>query len=243
MTRVGDDPNGAFVLGELAALGVDTSAVERAAGVPGSVSAVAVGEDGERLLLNHQDRRLLLEAPSPPAAAFGRFAATLVDTRWPAAGVEALRLARARGVPGIADIDHALPASWLEPTLALASHVVFSRDGLGRALGVDGLERGLAEALRLSPGRIAVTLGGEGVIWLEGRAPRRLPAFPVAAVDTLGAGDVFHGALTVALAQGDGWPEALRFAAAAAAIKCSRPSGREAFATRAELDRFLEEHG
>jgi sugar/nucleoside kinase (ribokinase family) len=67
----------------------------------------------------------------------------------------------------------------------------------------------------------------------------------VQAVDTLGAGDVFHGALAVALAEGRAWPEALRFAAAAAAaaIKCSRPSGREAFPTRAEVERFLEEHG
>jgi sulfofructose kinase len=243
MSRVGDDPNGTFLLGELAALGVDTNSVERAEGVPTSVSAVAVGEAGERLLLNYQDQHLLLEAPSPPAAAFGRFDATLVDTRWPAAGVEALRLARVLGVPGIADIDHALPDRWLVPNLALASHVVFSRDGLGRALGVDALERGMAEAARLSPGRIAVTLGGEGVVWLDEGAARRLPAFAVRAVDTLGAGDAFHGALAVALAEGRAWPEALRFAAAAAAIKCSRPSGRDAFPVRAEVERMLEEQG
>jgi sulfofructose kinase len=86
-----------------------------------------------------------------------------------------------------------------------------------------------------------VTLGGDGVVWLEGATSRHLPAFEVRSVDTLGAGDVFHGALAVALAERRPWAEALRFASAAAALKCSRPSGRGSFPTRREVERLLGE--
>ena len=240
MSRFGSDANGAFAAAELEAQGVDLGAVEHAACVPTSLSAVAVGEDGERMLLNHQDRRLLLDVPSPPPAALGSFDAVLVDTRWPAAGVVGLELAAGRGRPGVADIDHGIEEQWLKATLRAASHVVFSSEGLAACLGTDRLEAGIAAAQRLAPGRIAVTLGGDGVVWLDGATPRRVPAFAVRAVDTLGAGDVFHGALTVALAEGRHWPDALTFAAAAAAVKCSRPSGRGSFPTRVEVEQLVE---
>ena len=241
LSRVGEDPNGAFALGELEWHGLDLSGVEHVRGVPTSLSAVAVDDEGERMLFNHQDRRLLLDADAPPEAAYRQFDAVLDDTRWPAAGVLGLQLARARGVPAIADVDHEIEPRWLAPTLGGASHVVFSRDGLAACLGADGLDAGLAEARRLVPGHLAVTLGAEGVAWLDGTTVRRLPAFRVRAVDTLGAGDVFHGALTLALAEGRPWQEALVFASAAAAVKCSRPSGRGSFPTRSDVHRLMEQ--
>ena len=240
MSRVGEDANGAFALDELAWHGLDLSAVEHVRGVPTSLSGVAVDDGGERMLFNHQDRRLLLDAEAPPASAYRSFDAVLDDTRWPAAGVAGLQLARSRGVPAIADIDHEIEERWLAPTLGSATHLVFSRDGLAAALGVDGIESGLTEARRLASGRIAVTLGAEGLIWLDGTTPRRIPAFRVRAVDTLGAGDVFHGALALALAEGRDWVDGLLFAAAAAAVKCSRPSGRGSFPTRIDVQRLIE---
>lgn len=235
MSRLGADPNGVFALAELRSHGLDVSAVEVDAAAPTSLSAVAVADDGERLLFNHQDPRLLIDVPSPPPAAFGRFDAVLVDTCWPAAGVTALQLAAEHGVAGVADLDHAIEQRWLRPTLRAASHVVLSSEGLADCLGVDGLEAGIAEARRLTPGLVAVTLGPDGVVWLDGGSLRRIPAFPVRAVDTLGAGDVFHGALTLALAEAQSWPDALLFATAAAAVKCSRPSGRGSFPNRGDV--------
>ena len=150
-------------------------------------------------------------------------------------GLSGLELAASRGIPGVADIDHAIEQHWLEATLRAASHVVFSAEGLATCLGTDSLEAGVAQARRLAPGRIAVTMGGEGVAWLEGATLHRMPAFRVRAIDTLGAGDVFHGALALALGEGSEWEQALQFASAAAAVKCSRPSGRGSFPTRDEV--------
>ena len=68
---------------------------------------------------------------------------------------------------------------------------------------------------------------------------RHLPAFPVKPVDTLGAGDVFHGALALGLAEGLEIEAALRLAAAAAALKCTRSGGRAGTPSRSEVDAFL----
>ena len=59
--------------------------------------------------------------------------------------------------------------------------------------------------------------------------------------DTLGAGDVFHGAFALALAEGRREREALVFASAAAALKCARDGGRAALPDRAEVDALIRE--
>jgi len=62
-------------------------------------------------------------------------------------------------------------------------------------------------------------------------------------VDTLGAGDVWHGAFALALAEGQGEEAAIRFASAAAAIKCTRFGGRSGAPRRDEVERFLATGG
>jgi sugar/nucleoside kinase (ribokinase family) len=66
-----------------------------------------------------------------------------------------------------------------------------------------------------------------------------LAAFPITAVDTLGAGDTFHGAFSLALVEGSDTNQAMRFAAAAAALKCTRFGGISGTPTRSEVDAFL----
>jgi sulfofructose kinase len=121
--------------------------------------------------------------------------------------------------------------------------VAFSAPGLARFAGTDDPREGLARAAARTGGTVGVTLGEAGVLWRDGDRTRHLPAFPVAAVDTLGAGDVFHGALALALARGSGHEEALRYASAAAALKCTRFGGRSGIPDANAVDRFLQERG
>jgi sulfofructose kinase len=79
------------------------------------------------------------------------------------------------------------------------------------------------------------------VYWLEPERVRHLPAFAVEVVDTLGAGDVLHGAFALGLARGEPIEDALGFACAAAALKCSRPGGRAGAPSANEVEGFLEE--
>jgi sugar/nucleoside kinase (ribokinase family) len=88
---------------------------------------------------------------------------------------------------------------------------------------------------------LAVTDGSRPVLWCDPSHAtiRETPVFAVKAVDTLGAGDVFHGAFALALVEGRGVEEALRFAAAAAGLKCSRFGGGAVAPGRTEVDALL----
>jgi sulfofructose kinase len=92
------------------------------------------------------------------------------------------------------------------------------------------------------PRELIVTQGEAGLTWLrpDGRV-QTMPAFQVPVVDTNGAGDVFHGALLLALSQGLLAEVCVRRAMAAAALACTRAGGAAAAPSGAELDRFLEE--
>ena len=108
---------------------------------------------------------------------------------------------------------------------------------------VSSFKRCKAWALRAaveSGAKVAgVTRGEQGTTMLVDGALHHVPAVPVQVVDTLGAGDIFHGAYALALAEGKPVLAAARFASAAAAVKCSRPGGREGSPTRSEVEELL----
>jgi len=233
-SAVGDDAAGRQLQTALRAEGLD---VEVVPGARSGVSAVLVDARGERQVTNYRgdalQRSPLRELPQ---ACCG----VLVDTRWPEAAVPALGHARARGVPGLLDADVAAPEV-LRQLVPQAGWCVFSQGGLSAWAGdpapapADALAR---VALEASGAELVVTLGAEGALWRrpDGRV-QALPAFAVEAVDTNGAGDVMHGALLLALAEGQPPERAVRWAMAAAALACSG-----ATPTRSALDRFLETH-
>jgi sulfofructose kinase len=234
---VGADAAGAAIVSELRALDVDTRWVHAVPGATSSVSAVLVDGRGERVIVNHRDPQIDAAVAWVEAIAFDGFAALLSDVRWPRGNRLALERARAAGVTTVLDGD--VCPDDMTPLVALADHAAFSQPGLRRFTGESDPERGLRAAAARTPGVVYVTLGGAGCLWLDGGRLRRLPAFPVPVVDTTGAGDVFHGALLVAIADGLAGEAAVRFASAAAALKCTRPGGRDGIPTRQELTAFL----
>jgi sugar/nucleoside kinase (ribokinase family) len=125
--------------------------------------------------------------------------------------------------------------------LTIASHVVFSAEGLRATAGNDNLGRALVDVSKRTTAFLAVTDGRNDVLWLDAGELRQFPAFAVDVVDTLGAGDTFHGAFALMLAEGADVRAATRFAAAAAALKCTRYGGILAAPTRAEVAAFLGE--
>lgn len=106
--------------------------------------------------------------------------------------------------------------------------------------GSGGAERLLTLAQQESGGAVVATDGAAGSWVLENAATMtRVPTFPVDIVSTLGAGDVFHGALVAALADSHPLPEAALRASATAALSCRALDGRAAIPTLSELDIFL----
>ena len=231
----GDDAIGDRLIQQISGEGVDTGRVRRVRGARSGFSTIFMDLRGERTIVPKYDADLMaapLEAPELTG-----IAAVMTDVRWPGAAELALRAAREAGIPGILDADVG-PREIIERLVGLASHVVASEGG---AALVTGGETPLQSAERLfsgHPGFVAVTAGEKGCWWGSGGTVRHTPAPVVEAVDTLAAGDVFHGAFALGLVED--WPheEIIGFASAAAAIKCTRFGGRLGAPTRAEVEAF-----
>lgn len=93
--------------------------------------------------------------------------------------------------------------------------------------------------MELNRGWVGVTEGSSGTRWLEKGILRHFPAFKVKTVDTLGAGDVFHGIFALGLAEENTEENSIYMASAAAAIHCSRFGGRKSIPDREEINNFL----
>jgi len=240
---VGDDSVADSMSAHLRAAGVDVRGLRRFAGLYSSTSAILIDARGERLIVSY--RGTALEAPADwlQLDQVGSAGALLADVRWPQGSIAALRAARRAGIPTVIDADTAETAT-LQSLAGEAEYAVFSEPGLACFSGAGDIEGGLRRALALGARLAAVTQGERGVCWIEAGQPkglRQLPAFAVPVVDTLAAGDVFHGAFALELARGKVPADALRFAAAAAAIKCTRPGGSSGSPSRDEVERFLRE--
>lgn len=238
--RVGDDAAAGMITAELRAQGVRCEHVRRCVGCASSVSAVIVDARGERMIVNHLDPALPADPSWLPSTASVRAGAVLADTRWPEGALSALRDARAAGVSAVLDADRPIPPDG--DLLRAATHVAFAADALADYTGVADPVRALTQVAPTLPGWCCVTVGREGVYALAGGELRHSPAFDVPVVDTLGAGDVWHGAFALALAEGCDEPAAVRFASAAAALKVQRAGGRAGAPTRVEIDAFLAAH-
>lgn len=239
--RVGADAAADMIVAELRGYGVDCGHVRRFEGCASSVSAVIVDARGERMIVNNLDPTIPVDAGWLPSPAAAGAQAVLADTRWPEGALAALRTARAAGLPAVLDADRPIPADG--ELLRAATHVAFSSDALADYTGITEPARALASVSPSLPGWCCVTAGGEGVHVMDGGRAFHFPAFEVPVVDTLGAGDVWHGAFALALAEGRDVTAAVRFASAAAALKVQRPGGRAGVPARNELDAFLAARG
>lgn len=236
---VGDDDTAGVFEQVLRREGVGLTGMRRVPGASSSVSSIIVDRHGERMIFNAKGSALDAPGAFDPAVLDG-IDFVLVDPRCPAWAEAALHEARRRGIPSMLD-GEVSPRADLQRLVPLADWRVFSERGL--LAWADGEPESLLLQLAAQDASRPVvrTLGAQGVQWCD--APGRLqhmPALPGGAVvDTLGAGDVFHAALGLALAEGQAKPAALRFASAAAAIKCSRPDGIAGAPTRAEVQALL----
>ena len=221
MTRLGRDAAGDELVAMLEAAGITLAAV-RSGRTP--QSSVMVDATGERMIVNFPGADLATVPPALP-----EFDAALVDCRWPEAAEAILRTARGAARVGIVDAEKYTP----EPLAVLASHVVFSAPGLRDFTGTDDLQSALSRAAERLPGEVAYTDGADGVHWHGGP---HIPAPRVRAIDTLGAGDLWHGAFALALGRGEGLDAASDFANRAAAIKCMRAGGWEVYPTAREVE-------
>lgn len=233
--RVGHDAAAAFLRDALAREGIDAQGLLSVPGCETSVSAIVVDESGERQIVTHRGSALHA-APALDVRWLEGADIVLTDPRWPAGARSALQWARQHGVMSMLDADVA-PRRDLRALVPLADWAVFSEAGWA-AWGGGEVQAELPRLCRRG-GAAVVTQGEHGAWFCRGGEVLHVAAFAVAASDTTAAGDVFHAALAVALAEGHGDEAALRLASAAAAMKCERGHGAFGAPTRAALLRWL----
>jgi sulfofructose kinase len=235
IARVGDDRFGDVLIDDLVSEGVDCALVRRCPGRRSSMSAVMVDARGERMLVNYKDRAMDADIGWLPKRLPDDVDGVLGDHHWEAATEHVFRLARTASKPAILDADRMTTNT----ILSLATHIGFAARGLREQTGIENLTEALASLQTKLTGWLAVTDGANGVWFTADGGISHQPAPKVVALDTNGAGDVWHGALAAATLEGRAPRDAVRFANAAASLKCARLGGRAAIPTRNEVENFL----
>jgi sulfofructose kinase len=226
--RGGDDAAGHEMRKALAEEGIDVSQFRLFANGQSSVSGVLVDSAGERQIVNFRG-----QFPEPanwlPLGEVEAASVVLADPRWLVGAVAMFKAARAKAVPTVLDADVA-DAEVFGTLLPLTDHAIFSEPALSGFAGSTG-DEALVGIAKFGCAVAAVTRGADGVSWLANNVVRRLPAHAIDAIDTTGAGDVFHGAYALAIGARLEAADAMAFATAAAALKCTRPGGRAGIPT------------
>jgi sugar/nucleoside kinase (ribokinase family) len=227
-----------FIFEQMKHEGIDTTHLIHMPGLVTPISAVMIDPSGERTIVTFRDPRLWQMKLPDFDTLLDDCHAILTESRCAEFCTELCAEAVRRGIPVVVDVDRAM--SLREGLLNASTHLVFSSEPLQETADESDDGAALHKIARLTKSFLAGTRGPRGTIWLDEHGQlQETPAFPVHTVDTLGAGDVFHGAFALGITEGQELREALRFASAAAALKCTRFGGAFAAPQRAEVTALL----
>ena len=237
--NVGEDEHGILSLSLLREEGIDVAFARTVPGAASQFAVILVQEDsGERTILWERDARIRIRPEDIPRDEIRRSRAVLLDGHDVPASVEAARVARAARVPVVLDAEKVQEGT--EDLLFACDHIVAASSFVAQLL--PDVEPGAAVReihRRFSPRTATVTLGPEGALGFDGRQTCRSWGIEVGAVDTTGAGDVFHAGFLFALLAGRTFPEILAFGNAAAALSCRKVGGRAGIPFLDEIEEFV----
>jgi ribokinase len=242
---VGDDASGREVRDALAAEGIGVGALTTAAGPATGTALIVVDREGRNQIAvaPGANRALTVGDVERCGADFAWAEVVVCSLEVPLAVVHrALEIARTQRSTTIVN-PAPFPDGGID-FLALADYVTPNEGEAARLAGTEMADlddaRKTAAAVRArGAGTVVLTLGAGGALADGPGGVVHVPAFSVTAVDTVGAGDAFNGALAVALGESRPLGEALRFANAAAALACTRRGAQPAMPVRAEVEQLL----
>jgi sulfofructose kinase len=238
--RVGQDAEAQAMRQALILEGVDTRGLYTVAGARSSHAAVIVDALGQRLVVPFHDPQVDKSPHWLPLNELAQTDLLHCDVRWPEGAQAALKAARAQGVATMVDGDVA-PQDVLQCLMPLADYAVFSDAGLRVYTGVADVPQALLQVAAQGHSRhVGASCGADGYFWVQDGRIAHAPAPQVQVVDTLAAGDVFHGALALAVLEGQDMAAAARFACMAASLKCTQFGGRLGCPSRAQVTQALQ---
>ncbi len=243
---VGEDSSGTQIRDGLAAQGIGVDGVMTVPDAATGTALIAVDAEGRNQIAvapgaNH---RLTVDMVRGHEGDVAWADVLLCQLEIPLPVVHwALEAARRHGVLAILNPAPVRPLT--DDLLALVSYLTPNEVEAGALSGRDvtdvdsAREAGLRLLARGVP-HVLVTLGGQGVLCLDGSAAIHFPAFPITPVDTTAAGDAFNGALAVGLAAGGALEQVIPRAGAAAALTCTRRGAQDALPHRQDVERYLQ---
>jgi sulfofructose kinase len=233
----GNDHNGRLIVSELASRGVDVSHV-LTRDCANRFAVITVDETtGERIVLWDRDDRLDLTAADLDPMLIGSARLVHVDDEDQEAAIAAALIARSAGVAVTSDIDRITDRT--ADLVSAVSIPIFANHVLPAITGESDVSRALLALRQSHDGMLCVTLGAEGAMLLVGDELIIEKGFPITAVDTTGAGDVFRAAFIYGVLNGFAPQRMLRFANAAAAISCTRAGAMASVPALDEIERLL----
>jgi sulfofructose kinase len=226
----GDDAGGVLARTALVAEGVDLSPSVVRRDTRQQVSVILIDEvSGERSVLCERVDRLVLRAGEVDQHTMIAGRALLLDAVDMPAAIAAARYAKEHHVVTVLDID--TPTPGVDELLRFTDVLITAAEFPSRLTGIGDLRAALRAAARRGPWLVGVTLGAGGALAFAHGRFHYVPAFRVAVVDSTGAGDIFHAGCVYGVLHGWPIPRLLRFAAAAAALKCEQLGGRPGIPT------------
>ena len=238
--KVGHDAAANAHRDAFAAVGVETQ-ITLVPGCSSAQSHIVIDDSGERAVLWHRDPRLAIRPDELRREWIVNARALLVDGCDTDAAKLAAKWAREAGVPVIADFDAAY--SGIEALLPYVDYLIVSRDFPETMTGKADLKVALQELQCRFPARLtAATLGAGGVLAWNGEQFHYAPAYKIEAVDTTGAGDLFHAGFIYGLLQGWELQHRFEFACAAAALNCTAQGARGKIASREQIDALMKKN-
>jgi sulfofructose kinase len=237
--KIGDDAAAQLQIDEMKREGVDAHWVVAPHSMSQSSYILVDERSGERTVLWKRDPKIALEPANLRREWLANANVLLVDGHDTEAAAQAARWAKEENIPVVGDFDNKYPG--VEALLELVDHPITSKDFPERLTGENDLLKSLPDIFRRFKCRlVAATLGNLGVLAWDGKQFLQIPGYRVKAVDTTGAGDIFHGAFVFGLVRN--WPlqETLEFCCAAAALNCTAPGARGRIATLVEIGELRE---
>ncbi len=236
--KIGGDELGQFSLASLREEGIDVSSVTIEPSVPNQYAMILVdGPTGERTILWDRDERLMYREGELRKEDVCSGKILHLDGHDIRAALQCARWAKEEKIATVIDLDKVEP---LTPELIKEiNFVVTSARFPTLFTGIADRERALVELQKSIPGFVCATLGHEGAMALVQGELIYVRGFEVKAVDTTGAGDVFHAGFIYGLLQNWEIKEILRFANAVAALKCRDLGGRKGIPPIEEVQKLL----
>jgi sugar/nucleoside kinase (ribokinase family) len=244
---VGDDEKADFVLHTLSSFGVDTSTMQRLAGVPTSATILNVRPNGDRPALHRRgasDAFTLTEADYPAVldAPFVHVGGMPLLAKFDGAPTTALlKAAKAAGRTTTFDMIAATPQTLdvLRPSLPYVDYFVPSIEDATVISGLAKAEDAARFFRDLGARTCVLTMGGEGCLVATADALFRLPAFAIDVTDTTGCGDAFSAGLIAGLHHGWDVEKSARFASAAGALVATGLGSDAGIVSFADTERLM----